>query len=158
MKHIEHKGYSVFEWSADEMSLVHLLRLFPELVLEQYVAVLSFDSGSLFVSEEEEKNGWRKSGDVALSPRISSVGDLHHECFDEWMVFSSSPKDIQAEAFVNYMAFSPIDYQWEEKRQAFWTQIDRLAPTSVIGDGQICYVVTNSPALIERLKQPNQSP
>ena len=155
MRHIERNGYSAFDWPPDEMQLDGLLKRFPELVLGRFIAVLSFDSGPLVLSPEEEKKGWTRVGPIAFSPRITEIQDLPYECFDEWFIFDAPKFPAPLESFVKFLQFSPIDYSWDEKRELFWSQVKQYGPTSVVGDGSLCYLVTKLPGIIERLKEPN---
>lgn len=135
------------------MRLDSLLARFPELVVGRYVAVLSFDSGPLILSAEEEKKGWRQIGTLALSPRITDIRDLPFDSFDEWFVFDDVASCGEAESLVNYYSFNPIDFAWEEKKELFWTQLSRLNPASIIADGSVCYLVTRQTEVIEQLKR-----
>lgn len=134
------------------MRLGSLLDRFPSLVVGRYIAVVSFDSGPLFLSAKEEKKGWRRHGDVAFSPRITAPGELPSDCFDEWLVFEEPVAFDEAEAFVNTVGFTPMDFDWEERRELFWAQLSRLKPLSVVADGSRCYLVTRQPDVIEALK------
>jgi hypothetical protein len=158
MRHLERNGYSAFDWAPEEMRLDALLARFPSLVVGRYVAVLSFDSGPLVLSPDEEKKGWRRVGAVALSPRIMDSRELPFDSFDEWLVFDDAASCGEAESIVNYYGFSPIDFAWEEKKEFFWSQLSRLNPTSVIADGSVCYLVTRQSEMIEQLKRPIQPP
>ena len=53
-----------------------LLTLCPTAVLGKYVAVTSFDSGSLSLSDEEKAAGWESRNGIAYSPLIRSVETL----------------------------------------------------------------------------------
>jgi hypothetical protein len=158
MRHLERNGYTAFDWAPEEMRLDGLLAHFPELVVGRYVAVLSFDSGPLVLSAEEEKKGWRRIGAIAFSPRITDIRELPFDSFDEWLVFDSTALCDQAESLVSFYGFSPIDFAWEEKKELFWSQLSRLSPISVIGDGSVCYLVTRQSEVIEQLKMPIQPP
>jgi len=47
-----------------ECNIADFLRLCPEVVLDKYLAVTSIDSGTLQLSEQEKKDGWRTSDEV----------------------------------------------------------------------------------------------
>jgi hypothetical protein len=66
-----------YSWltSADH-DLDYLLMSCPQIVLGRYLAVTSFDSGSLVSNEDEVIAGWESRGGIAYSPKIESVEKL----------------------------------------------------------------------------------
>ncbi|SRR6266700_377015 len=105
----------------------NLLTLCPTTVLGKYVAVTSFDSGSLDLSSQEKAAGWGTRSGIAYSPLIESVGALPERGgFDEWYVFGA-PVDLgekgqgnifeapllagQVEVFVNFGEASTLTSQ-----------------------------------------------
>jgi hypothetical protein len=56
-----------YQWLTTEFEVDGLARLCPKIVLGKYLAVASFDSGSLSLSDEEKANGWRLRNGIAYS-------------------------------------------------------------------------------------------
>src|SRR5687767_10888356 len=96
----QHNDYYWVEWRGAFLS--ELLARIPDIVLGRYLVNTSFDSGSLWPSEEEKKQGWRSVGALTYSPCIADVRSIPHDQFDEWLVFPE-PTELQSwEAVINY--------------------------------------------------------
>lgn len=149
-----------FRWlTSREYDIDELLERCPQVVLGRYVAITSFDSGSLIPSPDEVAEGWRSSGGIAYSPRIHDALAVPHDQYDEWYVLDApedlgkvsdpfSPEatssDKRLYVFVNY-GFAPGDPVWEEERDMlllFWHQIEEVRPVSYIADGDVLTFVT----------------
>jgi hypothetical protein len=137
-----------------------LLGLCPNAVLGKYVAVTSFDSGSLDLNDEEKANGWDSRKGVAYSPLIHSVLTLPQRGgYDEWYVFEN-PVDLgekgqgnpfeapfspgQVEVFVNFG--EGFDLQQPDSLVAlFWRQLEWIRPESYVADTHylLTFVSTN---------------
>ena len=144
-------GYQVVVWPAGrDLAIDDLWRRFPELVLGSYLVNTSFDSGFLMLSEPEKKKGWHLVGRLAHSPKIQHVDEIPHDQFDEWLIFDQAVEVREFETMVNYCDFSPLDF-WEEKRDQFWAQIERLQPVHVIGENDGAYLVTRDADLFRRI-------
>src|SRR3954470_18002598 len=72
--------------SSTELTLDDLPEVCPQIVAGKYVAITSFDSGSLVPTQEEKALGWEYRAGVAYSPRITSPDILPHDGYDEWYV------------------------------------------------------------------------
>jgi hypothetical protein len=107
-----------YQWLVTEHKLDDLLRICPAVVLGKYVAVTSWDSGSLKLNDEEKSVGWESRKGIAYSVRIQSIEALPTRGgYDEWYLFGA-PVDLgglgrgnvfeaplspgQVWAFVNY--------------------------------------------------------
>ena len=129
------------------------MREFPELVVNRYVVNTSFDSGLLVPSDAERKQGWYVHGELAHSPLIRSTDQLPYDQFDEWLVFE---KPVQIDGFktmVNHVGFTPIDFDWEDKRERYWDQVLRLQPLHIIAQNNVVYLISRDTALVARLIQ-----
>ncbi len=84
-----------YQWLATSAhNIDDLLVACPAIMLENYVAVTSFDSGMLMVTDEQKLSGWHQSGGITYSPRIQSLEMVPlHELYDEWYVFRA-PFDL----------------------------------------------------------------
>ena len=139
-----------FRWLTAQYEVDALARLCPYVVIGKYLAVTSFDSGSLTLSEQETKAGWQSRNGIAYSPRIESVDNLPRaDGYDEWYVFES-PADLgklldtnifessiepgKFYAFVNYLHFALHDRQIPYLLDLFWTQMSWVCPESFLGE------------------------
>jgi hypothetical protein len=154
------EGY--FWLTTDEYALDDLLRACPHIVVGKHLAVTSFDSGSLSLSEEEIAGGWQSRAGVAYSPKVESIEKLPHDVYDEWYVFQA-PKDLgalfcgnifetsmqagQVAAFVNFGGFSLHSPEMQDLANLFWKQLEFIQPESFIADGTLLNFVTRDPAL-----------
>jgi hypothetical protein len=129
-------------------------------VLGKYVAVTSFDSGSLDLDDKEKAAGWESRKGIAYSPRIQSVGTLPERGgFDEWYVFATAV-DLgekgrgnifeaplspgQVEVLVNFAEGFDL-HQPNELVPLFWRQLEWIRPESYIADTHhlLTFVSTN---------------
>ena len=149
---------SFFWLTATEYQLHDVITSCPEVVLSKYIAVTSFDSGSLVPNEDETVAGWQSRGGIAYSPKVESVDKLPHDVYDEWYVFNA-PRDLghlyqgnifetsmkagQVAAFVNYgPGFSLKNSEAKDLTDLFWLQLERIRPQTFISDGDILNFVT----------------
>ena len=151
-RHIERDGYHVLDWQDDPgFSITNLWQQFPELVLGRYFVNTSYDSGFLTLSDSERQDGWRMVGRLAHSPQIRSTDQIPHDQYDEWLVFDQPVQVEEFETMVNHGSFTPIDFDWEEKRERFWEQVIRLGPLHVIAENDAVYLLSRDEGLIHRI-------
>jgi hypothetical protein len=142
---------ATYQWLATGLhDLASFLQRCPKALAGKYVAVTSLDSGSLRLTEEEERSGWRSRGGVAYSPQVRSVETLRHGGFDEWYIFDS-PKELgqvwqgnvfelpstsdYVSVFVNFGDFAPHNPEVEALATLFWKQLDLIQPEAYLADG-----------------------
>lgn len=149
---------SFFWLTTTEYELHDLITSCPEVVLNKYIAVTSFHSGSLVPDEAETIAGWQSRRGIAYSPKVESVDKLPHDVYDEWYVFSThrdlghlykgnifetSMKAGQVAAFVNYgPGFSLKNPKAKDLTDLFWLQLELIRPEAFISDGDILNFVT----------------
>jgi hypothetical protein len=153
-----HGGY---EWlTTISHDFDSFLTLCPTTVLGKYVAVTSFDSGSLDLNDEEKAIGWRTRNGIAYSPVIESLVRLPQRGgFDEWYVFGT-PVDLgekgqgnifeapssagQVECFVNFAEAFDL-HQPNDLVPLFWRQLEWIRPESYIAvtNHLLTFVSTN---------------
>ena len=146
-RELSRDGYWAFDWKGIEgaFDLNVFLRRYPSVIEGRFAVNASFDSGLFKPSREDYSQGWIQRDGFAVSPRIPRGWQLpEHDCapYDEWYVFEEVPNLGSLEAYCNYMGFSPIDYGWDEKLEAFWEQLRSLHPVHCIGDGTFPFFVT----------------
>jgi hypothetical protein len=151
-RHIERDGYHVLDWGvAPGFFITELWRRFPDLVIGRYLVNTSYDSGYLPLSDSELQDGWHMTGRLAHSPQIRSTDEIPHDQYDEWLVFDHPVQVEEFETMVNYGKFTPVDFDWEEKRDRFWEQVVRLRPLHVIAENDGVYLLSRDEDLIHRI-------
>jgi hypothetical protein len=138
-----------YQWLTTEFEVDRLARLCPKIILGKYLAVTSFDSGSLSPSDAEKANGWQSRNGIAYSPRIEAIASLPGtDGYDEWYVFES-PTDLgtlchtnpfdprpgpgQLHAYVNFNLVLH-DSESDAVRDLFWEQMKWINPESFLGE------------------------
>ena len=168
-----HGGY---DWLASEHTLDDLLGLCPEIVIGKYLAVTSFDSGPLSLSNQEKASGWESRKGIAYSPNIVGIdGRLPHDLYDEWYVFETQTdlgeladpainifeQPIQSRrvhAFVNFGGFAFHRPEVEGLTSLFWEQLDLLRPESYIADGDYLNIASANKQVVETMREALPSP
>jgi hypothetical protein len=162
-RQIEFGSRQGYDWLFSEATLYDLLQVCPDVVLGKYVAVTSFDSGSLSLSQEEQAAGWRAHNGIAYSPKIECLEMLPRDQYDEWYVFTN-PVDLgelvpadrnifecqiqpgQVHAFVNYGGFV-LHPDYAALTQLLWQQLGWIQPESYIADGEFLSFVSKQKQL-----------
>jgi hypothetical protein len=154
MRHIERDRYHLIDWPGRrDLFITDLWQRFPDLVVGRYLVNTSFDSGFLTLSELERKAGWHMVGRFAHSPQIRAIDQIPHDQYDEWLVFDRPVQVDDFDTMVNYTGFSPIDFDWEEKRERYWEQILRLRPLHVIAENDAVYLITRDESIVKRIME-----
>jgi hypothetical protein len=163
-----------WQWITSKAAcLSDVVELCPQLFIDRFVLITSFDSGLVTLDEEKLKAGWKPtckrrrnfdwSGEVweeplALSPRVSDPKILPTDMYDEWYVFCTEPQIDTIEVFVNW-EFSPtfghIGMQelgmHVELEAHFWNQLAVINPRAYIADNQTLSFATADDALFEQV-------
>jgi hypothetical protein len=159
-------GY--FWLTTAEYELHDLITSCPQVVLGKYIAVTSFDSGSLVPNEDEILAGWQSRGGIAYSPKVESVEKLPHDLYDEWYVLDN-PRDLgnryrgnvfetsmeagQVAVFVNFgPGFSLKSSEAKNLTDLFWLQLELIQPVSFISDGDLLNFVTSDDQLFDSVR------
>jgi hypothetical protein len=139
-----------------------LLQICPNVVLGKYVAVTSFDSGPLVLTDEEKAAGWESRGKIAYSPKVQNVASLPRADYDEWYIFDT-PIDLgtshlgenvfevpqeqgHVSIFVNY-GFALHPPERASLATLFWPQMTRIRPESYVADNDYLTFVSVSKTL-----------
>jgi hypothetical protein len=150
-----------------------LIRELSGLVTEyhagQRLCITAFDSGPITPSPEERRIGWTLLGDVMVSPPLTPQLQIPCDEYDEWYVFQFLPTSINVtDRYVNYCGFNLAnpyeltasqDPTWDRTnygwlvplQRQFWSDIERLNPTSYISSGDVDVVVSRDPAFVQRM-------
>lgn len=150
---VENKaGYWVLQWSTQwDPSLSDLAKAAPHLVIGNYVAITSCDSGLYRPSEEELAIGWRAESLATISPRIGRLDELPTPGFDEWYVFDHSPTSIPGRNHVNRFGFSILAD--DESSRSFWSQVKATQPVHALGCGTPnMFLVTRDETIVNSLR------
>jgi hypothetical protein len=164
-------SHGAYQWITTGLhDLDTLLLACPNVFLGKYLAVTSFDSGALSLSDQEMSVGWRSHGGIAYSPRVQSVEKLPHgDCggFDEWYVFQNlvdlgqvargnlfqTPLTSgQLHIFVNFGAFGVHDLT-SYLTDRFWAQLGWVNPESYVADGDYLNFVSRDKHLFDAVHQ-----
>jgi hypothetical protein len=156
----------LYEWLVTDQQF-GLLQICPEIVLGQYVAITSIDSGAFVPTEEEMVAGWQSRGRIAYSPQVRSVEEIPSAGWDEWYIFDT-PVDLgvshlaenvfevpqeqgHLSVFVNY-AFALHPPERASLATLFWPQIARIRPESYVADNDYLTFVTMNKRLFAALR------
>jgi hypothetical protein len=154
-------SHGAYRWAASATQNMNaLLRECPEIVIGKYVAITSYDSGTLQLTERDRLSGWRSEGGIAYGPSdIRTLADLPDcarfepaELYQEWYVFTepaklgatyqgnvftSPPSPGRFMAFVNHVRGDIVhDSQFRDLANLFWEQVDRVKPESYMAEGE----------------------
>ena len=122
---------------------------------------VSWDSGRMVPTSEQETAGWRRVGDLAVSPTIDAALAVDwpaSSCldgrFDEWYFFRDVPESLELEAFCNYGGMSIEDapelaYPGGLDLKA---QLECYQPELVVGHGKHLFVISRRSEIIERVR------
>jgi hypothetical protein len=142
-----HNDYYRIQW--ESAFLDTLLRRVPAIVLGRYLINTSYDSGSLTLSDDERRQGWRSVGALTYSPRITDVLTVPHDQFDEWLVFPQ-PKEVRSwKPLVDYCGLSLTDQHYESLQEELWSQVEAIRPESYLAEGDRLIFITHSQHLHE---------
>jgi hypothetical protein len=82
--------------TSDQENLNALLRSCPAVILDKHVAITTYDSGVLRLTEPDVRAGWQSRNGIAYGPQILTLVDLP-ECarlepadlYQEWYIFEA---------------------------------------------------------------------
>ena len=156
-----------------EIPLGSLIGLFPEIVLNRYVVVTSYDSGVMLPTPAQIASGWRVEGEFTYSPPIRMIRELeplredfdseyYNECYvfceckslgrryrGDFFQFDETSGEVQV--FVNLLAFNLADCD-EGILEGFWRQMERIAPQTYIAEGEgVVSIASKDQALIAKI-------
>lgn len=155
-------SHGSYRWLVSEHRLGEFLEIYPAAIVGKFIAVNSFDSGPLALSDQERSAGWSSIHDIACSPRVQSVAGLPNDIYDEWYVFSDRPnlenvhrfegnifdppvKPGQLADFVSYHL--SLHGETSGLTDLFWRQMEWFCPESYVSDSDFLTFVSRDHAL-----------
>ena len=147
-----------YQWLVSDDRQFDVLEHSSDLVLGKYLAITSFDSGPLQLTEEERSAGWVSQGDIAYSPAIQDVNMVPREYFSEVYIFAA-PADLgmladpqrnifesemqpgQVHTFVNF-DFGFHDPEYANLTRMFWQQLGWMKAESYLAENDYLIFVT----------------
>jgi hypothetical protein len=147
-----------YHWLVSTNRQLDVLECCPDVVLGKYVAITSFDSGALRLTEEQRSAGWVSRGEIAYSPEIQHVNTVPQTYFSELYVFDaptnlgvlaapsakifeSEMQQGQVHTFVNY-DFGFHDPEYADLAHMFWRQLGWMKAESYLAENDYLIFVT----------------
>jgi hypothetical protein len=78
-----------YRWLVSTDRQLDVLECCPDVVLGKYVAITSFDSGQLGLTEAQRSAGWVSQEEIAYSPQIQNANIVPQAYFSELYVFGT---------------------------------------------------------------------
>ncbi len=146
-------------WLAStELTLDEVLDACPQVVIGNYLAITSIDSGSFYPTDDEKRDGWEHRNGIGYSPLITSIDKLARDGYDEWYVFKEpfhmgALKDqltnifefeFQTGRVAPFVNFGPgfLLSKPNSLTELFWKQYDFIRPHCFISEGDVLNFVT----------------
>jgi len=154
-----------FHWveiPTNESDIPAVVRLLAAEVVGLTAVNVSWDSGHMVPTPHEEQIGWRRLGELAVSPVIDDtlVSDwpasgCNGSRFDEWYFFRDIQTPLNLEPFCNYSGMSlehAVDLAFPGGFD-LQAQLDRYRPEIVVGDGKTLFVISPQLTVIDLLHE-----
>jgi hypothetical protein len=152
---------NAYQWLVSTDRQLDVLECCPDVVLGKYVAITSFDSGPLRLTEEQRSAGWVSHDEIAYSPKIQHVNTVPQAYFSELYVFGaptnlgvladrdrnlfgSEMQQGQVHAFVNF-DFGFHDPEYADLAHMFWQQLGWMKAESYLAQNDYLIFVTADP-------------
>jgi hypothetical protein len=122
---------------------------------------VSWDSGRMIPTQDQEQSGWRRVGELAVSPVINEALASNWPTsfcqggqYDEWYFFRELPVPMKLEPFCNWGGMSLADAADLALPGGFdlQAQLDRYRPDVVVGDGTSVFVISRHRAIAELVR------
>ena len=156
-----------YQWLVSTDRQRNVLECCPEVVLGKYVAITSFDSGPLRLTEAQKSAGWVSLSEVAYSPEIQHVEMVPQTYFSELYVFGaptnlgvladpnrnifeSEMQQGQVVTFVNF-DFGFHDPEYADLARMFWQQLGWMKAESYLAENDYLIFVTAKPEVFARV-------
>ena len=166
--HLLHTGSTnEYQWLVSTNRRVDVLECCPDVVLRKYVAITSFDSGPLALTEAQRSASCVSHGGIAYSPEIQHADMVPQAYFSELYVFGaptnlgvladpnknifeSEMQQGQVHAFVNF-DFGFHDPEYADLTQMFWQQLGWMNAESYLAENDYLILATANPEVFQRV-------
>lgn len=156
-----------YQWVVSSDRRPDILECCPPVVQGKYVAITSFDSGPLELTEAQETAGWVSRNGIAYSPEINDFRIVPQTYFSELYVFDA-PQELGAIADPNknifefgmkpglVCAFVNFDFGFHDPGDAdlsrmFWQQLGWMKAESYLAENDYLIFATANPELFMRV-------
>jgi hypothetical protein len=156
-----------YRWLVSSDRQLDVLECCPDVVVGKYVAITSFDSGSLGLTEAERTAGWVSQKEIAYSPEIQNANIVPQAYFSKLYVFGaptnlgvladpkknifeSEMQQGQVHPFVNF-DFGFHDPEYADLARMFWQQLSWIKAESYLAQNDYLIFVTANPELFARV-------
>ncbi len=158
-----------YQWLVSTDRELDVLECCPNVVRGKYVAITSFDSGPLELTEEQRSASWVSHGGIAYSPEIKQADMVPRAYFSELYVFGA-PTNLGVLAdpngnifesgrqqglihtFVNF-DFGFHDPEYADLTEMFWQQLGWIKAESYLAENDYLIFVTANPELFTRVHE-----
>ncbi|MCY0978607.1 hypothetical protein PGH12_04315 [Chryseobacterium wangxinyae] len=132
---------------------------FPQFILNKNLAVISFDSGSMILTDEEISRGWKFENEVAYFEFLN-LNELYGPIFsiyDQWFFLRTGARIKKSDIFVNYLGFTidesnAKDLPNKDITKLFWKTIEEENVEKFILNGDLFSFGTKNKSEITRIK------
>ena len=149
---------SGYQWLVSTDRQFDVLEHCADVVLGKYVAITSFDSGPLRLTEEQRSAGWVSHSDIAYSPPVQHVNMVPQAYFSEAYIFvaptnlgvladpnrnifESEMQQGQVHTFVNF-DFGFHEPECADLAHRFWQQLGWMKAESYLAENDYLVFVT----------------
>ena len=150
-----------YQWLVSTDRQFDVLKCCPDVVLRKYVAITSFDSGPLKLTEGQKSAGWVSHAEIAYSPEIQHINMVPQTYFSELYIFGaptnlgvladphrnifeSEMQQGQVVTFVNF-DFGFHDPEYTDLAHMFWQQLRWMKAESYLAENDYLIFVTTDP-------------
>ena len=132
-------GYHYLQTAAEGCDFISFAGGCAHLLIDRAVAVVSWDSDSMALTDEERNRGWTFHQEVAYHPKLSAAAlreGIFANSYDEWYLFPTITPLHSSNDFVNYFGFRLHGFEGSELHQhlarRFWEQVSVNQPESFV--------------------------
>jgi hypothetical protein len=153
-----------FHWveiPTDRYDIPFVVRHLARAVIGLTAVNVSWDSGHMIPTSEQEDAGWQRIGEFAVSPVVGAtlasdwpLSSCNGGRFDEWYFFRNVEGAPRLDAFCNYGGMSLEDAEALAFPGGFdlRAQLEQYRSEIVIGDGAHLFVISLHPEVIESVR------
>jgi hypothetical protein len=154
------------EIPTDQSDIPTVVRHLARQIIGLTAVNVSWDSGHMRPTSAQERAGWRRAGELAVSPVADDTlvsdwpaSSCNAGRFDEWYFFRNIEGALKLDAFCNWGGMSLED----APDLAFpggldlKAQLEHYRPEIVIGDGKHLFVISARPEIIQLVGALNEA-